>query len=213
VVFAILGASFGNEGAYLMRKPIVGVMLFGGLLLGQQTKAPGDKPLPISQYMREAGLDYLEDVEKMHDEALEGFAKFLMHPLDSELWHTPNESPYGKILHTLETHIEINIRTEGDRRFLTFLEHTKVAGWASYQDAMQELDPKHSAWPRHPELSEMYAPCLVRAETIIKEAKYFAEGECTEAKFTKELKADAEAIEARNAKIIAEEAAKAAKKF
>jgi hypothetical protein len=195
-----------------MRKSIVGAMLFSGLLFGQQAKVSSDKSLPISQYMREVALDYLEDVQKMYDEALEGFAKFLMHPLDSELWHTPDESPYGKILHTLETHIEINIHTDGDKRFFALLEHTKVAGWASYQDAMQGLDLQHTPWPRHPELSEMYAPCLVRAETIIK-TKYFAEGDCTEAKFTKALKADAEGIEARNAKAKADEAAKAAKKL
>jgi hypothetical protein len=57
----------------------------------------------------------------------------------------------------------------------------------------------------------MYLPCLVRAETIIKTG-YFAEGDCTEAKFTKALKADAERIEAGNARVKAEEAAKVAKK-
>ena len=128
-----------------MRKPIVGVMLFSGLLFGQQAKVSSYKPLPISQYMREVALDYLEDVQKMHDEAIDGFAEFLMHPLDSEHWHAAGQSPHGKILHTLETHIEINIRTEGDKRFFVFLEHTKVAGWASYEDTEQELDPQHLA--------------------------------------------------------------------
>ena len=100
--------------------------------IAQQPKADTAKqeataaPIQISQYMRETGLDYLEMLDKAFDQASrdhiaymkelakrDGSFSFLNVPTGGSL----TDNLYGKELTRLEERIEINIKSEPDKKF------------------------------------------------------------------------------------------------
>src|ERR1700678_4269141 len=99
-------------------------VLFGVLGIAQQPKAetakrevPADS-IQISQYMREAGLNYLEVLDRAFDQASQDHIAYMKALVKRDGSYSFMDMPtggiltdnlYGKELTRLEDHIEINI--------------------------------------------------------------------------------------------------------
>lgn len=175
---------------------VVAALVVGSATAGAQVaqappvhKEAAQKPLPISQYMREVGLLYIADVGKMKEEALDDYVAFLKDPLNRDAPINIEGSIYGKALADLEDHIEINIASDGDRRFLEFLKKTKSYASVEFSEQLRKLNPRLAKLPSRPALAGLYIVCAVQAKTIIKTGE-FDEGDCSSEKFHAALEAD-----------------------
>jgi hypothetical protein len=180
-----------------MKQLFAAVLIFSGLAFGQQPKVLKEKPLPISHYMQEVGLHYLDYVDKMYDQAVQDQIVFDRDPLNNESVR-PNDNAYGMALTDLENHIEINIKSGGDKRFLALLENTRAYAQIAYFEEQRTTDPKYkNIFPPSPEIAKMYPVCFMQAHLIIRTAE-FNQGDCSIEKADKATKADKTLKEKQN---------------
>jgi hypothetical protein len=170
------------------------MLVFVGPAFGQQAKPPiaqVTKPLPISHYMQESGLLYLNDVGKMIDKAMDDHLRLARReelPGDNP-YGMPDENVYGKALTDLENHIEINITLDGDKQFLKLLEQAKNYSITSFHEILRTSDPKFKSLTPHPAVAKMYPTCDGQAHGVIR-AGEFTRGDCSEVRFEEADKAD-----------------------
>jgi len=179
------------------------VILLGALGMAQQPKtetakrdAPADS-MQISQYMRETGLTYLEVLDKAFDQASEdhiaymkalakrdGSYSFMNMPTGGSL----TDNLYGKELTRLEDRIEINIKSEPDKKFLKFLEDTKSIAGIAYTEVLR-ADPTYKSLHPKPTIAKLYPVCVGQAHGIIKSG-IFGYGSCAHSDFDAALRTD-----------------------
>jgi len=156
-------------------------VLLGVGALAQQPKpdiskraAPANS-MQISQYMREAGLTYLEVLDKAFDQASqdywayrkaerEGSDSLLDMPKGSYI----TDNFYGKELTRMEDHMEINVKSETDKKFLKFLEYTKYLAKFPYFELSRQREPAYKDLPPTPNLVKLYIACDAVAYVIAK---------------------------------------------
>jgi hypothetical protein len=144
--------------------------------LGQHppTKSsPDSGTKPVSHYMREVGLLYLEDVESMLAQLRKDG------PTDDSLSRI-----YIRSLDGLEDRIEININSSGDKRYLELLKRTRSAAERSaiistlagrQKTAIEAMDFGTDL--------DMYPECHAQAWSVAKSGVFKA-GNCTEEKLS-----------------------------
>jgi hypothetical protein len=125
-------------------------------------------PKPISHYMRETGLLYLENTKKM-------VALGLRNP-DANLMIDPtNEASavnsYGGVLQEFEDHIRINVTSASDKQYLRLLQRTKAAAEMSMFG----------------DLSGLYTDCYIQARFTSLNGS-IAKGPCTERRYEATVK-------------------------
>jgi hypothetical protein len=161
-----------------------------GVALGQQPKSQTKAPLRVSQYMRNAGLLYLDNIDKMFTQAVDDHIALMG---GESLPHNPGGMPddniYGKALKDLEDHIEVNITSDGDKKFLKLLTGTKNLAVITFLEILRTSDPKYKAMPQNAETSKLYPDCLGQARVIIKSG-IFSPGACSDAKWFAASKID-----------------------
>src|ERR1035437_9416011 len=159
-----------------MRKTVLGLLIGLGVTAFSQhppaKSGANAAPKPVSHYMRETGLLYLEDVESTLEQSrkdgLEGST-------DDSL-----SQIHAKSLDGLENRIEINVSSSGDRQYFELLKRTRLA-------AQQSADISNLAGHRRTveEATEfgkeldMYPECYAQAMWVAKSGVFKA-GKCTE---------------------------------
>jgi hypothetical protein len=168
---------------------IAAMAAMASLSFSQQTKS-GLKLLPISQYMRNAGLLYLDDVDKMFTQAVDDHVALMRGlELQDNPGGMPDENIYGKALADLEDHMEINIASPSDKKFLKMLLLTKNLAIISFWETLRHSDPDYKDMPDNSEVSKLYPACTGQARGIIKTG-FFNPGDCSDEKFTAARKID-----------------------
>jgi hypothetical protein len=127
--------------------------------------------------MQKMGLLYLDDVDKMIEQATRDFGA-------PDVSADPEENIYGKALTNLEDNIEIDIKLPGDKKFLDLLEEIKTYAVIATNQAFingyhQVKEPDYK--PVHSEFAKMYPVCAAHAHDIIRAAA-FTWGDCSQAK-------------------------------
>lgn len=174
------------------------------------TSALAQQPMktkkPISHYMQEMGLLYLENVDSMLEQARKDNLNESNHKIaaaeaakrgeESELvpeHKSALDNSYGKALENLEDHIEINITLAADKQYLKLLERTKLA--AEQSASITELAGQFKtlgAVLSFGEKYDIYPVCQSQAHYVAKSG-LFSDGDCTEAKYWATHKAVQEA--------------------
>lgn len=160
------------------------VALLATAVAQDQRVNPG--PKPISHYMRETGLLYLENAKKM-------VALGLRNP-DANVMIDPTieasgVNSYGEVLQELEDHIRINVASASDKQYLRLLQRTKAAAEISVFG----------------DLSSLYSDCYTQARFTSLNGS-MAKGTCTEGRY----EATAKAVRKARLKAAEERLAKAA---
>jgi len=130
--------------------------------------SPDSGTSPVSHYMREAALLYLEDVESMLDQLRKDV------PADNTLSRIHTKSLDG-----LEDRIEINITSSGDKRYLELLKRTRLA--AQRSAIISELAGRRKTAIEAMEFGtdlDMYPECHAQAWSVAKSGVFKA-GNCT----------------------------------
>lgn len=167
--------------------------------LAQQPKpvASMDSGLQISQYMREAGLSYLDLLDKAFDQAAQdhiaymkavgkrdGSYGFLDVPDGSSL----DDTQCGKDLSRFEECIEINIQSEPDKKFLKFLRDTRAIAGTAYFNVLK-TDPTYRDLRLMPTIGKLYPICVAQAHGIIRSGT-FSYGACANSDYNAALRLD-----------------------
>lgn len=172
-------------------------------------KLPAANPMQISQYMPESGLTYLELLDKAFDQAVEDHLAYsrAMARHDDSFLNMPTggnieDTIYGKEIGHLEERIEINVRSEGDKKFLEFLQNTKAIASTAYINVLRE-DPTYNKLRPHPAIAKLYPVCVGQAHAIVLSG-IFSYGDCSSSDYDKALQADDPEAFARMQKMIAD---------
>jgi len=150
---------------------IVAFVLVSLTALGQHSptkSSPDSGKKPVSHYMREAGLLYLEDVESMLEQLRKDG------PDDSLL------RIHRKSLDGLEDRIEINISSSVDKRYLELLKRTRSA--AERSAIISTLAGRQKTAIEAMNFGtdlDMYPECSAQAWSVAKSG-IFNTGNCTE---------------------------------
>jgi hypothetical protein len=142
----------------MKRKLLVCLAAFLATATAQNQSAPK----PISHYMRETGLLYLENTKKMVVLGLKNPDAEQMLDADG----TSEVNSYGEVLQEMEDHIRINISSASDKQYFRLLQRTKAAAELSVFG----------------DLSNLYIACYVQAHTTSIRGAIVG-GNCTEHKY------------------------------
>lgn len=151
-----------------MRTQLVWLLLLVALsssTSGQQKSAPTAKP--ISHFMREIGLLYLEDVKDM---------------LEQPRKEGSESRNYEELLNGFEDRIEINISTANDKRYFELLKRTRAA--ADHELVLIELGGHQKTAIEAMEFGknlDMYPECQGQAWATAKSG-VLESGNCTQAR-------------------------------
>ena len=159
------------------------VVLFGVTASAQQPKTDTSKQvvparsMQISQYMREAGLTYLEVLDKAFDQASQDYWAYRKAKREESDSYLIGDIPmglditdnlYGKELTRMEDHMEIDIKSEPDKKFLKLLEDTKYFAKFAYFEILRQAEPTLKDMPPVPNLVKLYPACFATAKVIVK---------------------------------------------
>src|ERR1700723_3369733 len=126
-------------------------------------------PKPISHYMRETGLLYLENTKKM---VVLGLKNPDASPLIDPTNQAATVNSYGEVLQMMEDHIRINITSAADKQYLQLLQRTKAAAELSVLG----------------DLSNLYSDCYAQARLTALHGA-IGGGNCTERRYEVSAKA------------------------
>jgi hypothetical protein len=149
---------------------------------------PPPSQLLISQYMRDAGLLYVETVEKAFSQALQDHIAWMNGDRRTQGGVDTGES--GDALKALEDRMEIHMSGEADKKFLDLLELTKSAASTTFLDSLRSVDPFYAKhYPAQPAVAKLFPSCLAQVRVIIREGIY-SEKICSPELFIAAHKAD-----------------------
>ena len=151
----------------LMRATIVMILLATSLAFAQQKKTSAQRP--VSRYMREVGITYLEHVSDLHDRCLKGYT-VCEEILDE----------WDKSFAALEDRIEITLSEKGtplgDKDFFQLLKDTKDTTRSflyAWQDEFSDVKNRTEKKKRRAFWSNVYATCYASAHTVALQGAMF----------------------------------------